>query len=57
MTAAKMCHALRCPYDWYEPLKDKPPTCKRGDDCDRCILSFLVECDSSDFVDERIESR
>lgn len=49
MPASKLAKALRCPFDWFEPLKDKNPTCKRGDDCNECIRKFLMECDDNDF--------
>jgi hypothetical protein len=49
MPASKLAKAMRCPFDWFEPLKDKTPTCKRGDDCNECIRKFLMECDDNDF--------
>lgn len=51
MPAAQMAGALRCPYDWFEPLMDKKPVCEYGADCTKCILHFLIGCDDSEFRD------
>lgn len=53
MTATKMARALRCPFDWFEPLKNKVSGCERGEDCNACIQHFLIGCDTHDFYEKR----
>lgn len=49
MTALQMARALKCPFDWFEPLADADATCDRGEDCSKCIFQFLLERDSNEF--------
>lgn len=53
LTATKMSRALLCPYEWFDPLKDKTPVCEYGADCNRCIQEFLIGCDSTEFRDKK----
>lgn len=38
MGSAKQAEALRCPYEWYEPVKGRPLGCTG--ECDKCIRQF-----------------